>query len=374
MPTGSKIDEISIGRKSSRESLNMIADTLGGRTSNYAKRSGLIDDLVYYDEYEQLIKGSLGLEEKDDLNIIELSDYLTRSKGKKKRTGKDKIALIYAQGEILYGEGSQNTIGQGMMVKAIRKAKKDEKVKAIVLRVNSPGGSALTSEIIWRELELAKAKKPFVVSMGNVAASGGYYIAVGAEKIFAEPTTITGSIGVFGTIPNISELADDIGINAEQVGTNENSVDYSLFEPMNDTFRSNVQEGIEEVYETFLDRVSRGRGISLAQADSLAQGRVWSGTDAKRLGLVDELGNLEDAIAAAAELADINEFGIRTYPKYKTGFEKLMEDMGAAGAKAKQKAIEEEIGTEAYQILKQVKSAMNQKGVQARMPFVLDIK
>lgn len=368
------IDEISIGRKSSRESLNMIADTLGGRTSTYAKSTGLIDDLVYYDEYEQLMKGSMGLEDKDDLNTVELSDYLVRAKGKKKRTGKDKIALIYAQGEILYGEGSQNTIGQGMMVKAIRKAKKDEKVKAIVLRVNSPGGSALTSDIIWRELELAKAKKPFVVSMGNVAASGGYYIAVGAEKIFAEPTTITGSIGVFGTVPNISELADDIGINAEQVGTNENSVDYSLFEPMNDTFRSTVQEGIEEVYETFLDRVSRGRGISMAQADSLAQGRVWSGTDAKRLGLVDELGNLEDAIAAAAELADIKEFGIRTYPKYKTGFEKLMEDMGAASAKAKQKAIEEEIGTETYQILKQIKSTMNQKGVQARMPFVLDIK
>ena len=368
------IEDISVGRKRSRESLNIIADTLGGRTADHAKTSELVDGLLFYDQYEQIIREHLGLKDKDDLNIVELSDYLLRSNTKDKRTGSDKIAIIYAQGEILYGEGSKNTIGQGMMVEAIRKAKKDDKVKAIVLRVDSPGGSALTSDIIWRELELAKAEKPFVVSMGNVAASGGYYIAAGAEKIFAEPTTITGSIGVFGTVPNISELAADVGINAEQVGTNENSVDYSLFEPMNDKFRSTVQEGIEEVYETFLDRVSQGRGITVAQADSLAQGRVWSGADAKRIGLVDELGNLDDAIAAAATMANVEEYGIRKYPKYKTGFEKLMEDLGGASSKVKQDAIAEEIGVEAYQILKQVKSVMDQKGIQARMPFVLDIK
>ncbi len=210
--------------------------------------------------------------------------------------------------------------------------------------------------------------------MGNVAASGGYYIAVGADKIFAEPTTITGSIGVFGTIPNIHELAGDIGINAEQVGTNKNSVDYSLFEPMSDEFRNVVQEGVEQTYETFLQRVSQGRGISMAEADSMAQGRVWSGVDAKRLGLVDELGNLEDAIAEAAKLANLKEYGIKKFPKYKSGFERLLENMAGAGAKTKSKIIEEEIGTEAYSILKEVKSAMEQKGIQARMPFVLDIK
>jgi len=368
------IEDISTGRKRSRESLNVIADTLGGRTAAHAKASGLVDDIVFYDQYEQVIKNSLGLESKDALNTIELTDYVTRSNAKKLNTGSDKIAVIYAQGEILYGEGSQTTIGQGMMVEAIRRAKKDDKVKAIVLRVDSPGGSALTSDIIWRELELAKAEKPFVVSMGNVAASGGYYIAAGAQKIFAEPSTITGSIGVFGTVPNISELAADIGVNAEQVGTNKNSVDYSLFEPMNDTFRNTVQEGIEEVYDTFLERVAKGREITVAQADSLAQGRVWSGTDAKRLGLVDELGNLDDAIAEAAKLADVKEYGIRKYPKYKTGLEKLMEDLGGVSTKARQDAIEQEIGTEAYQILKQIKAVMQQKGTQARMPFVLDIK
>ncbi|WP_337251608.1 S49 family peptidase [Maribacter halichondriae] len=221
---------------------------------------------------------------------------------------------------------------------------------------------------------VGQKKKPVVVSMGNVAASGGYYIAVGADKIFAEPTTITGSIGVFGTIPNIHELAGDIGINAEQVGTNKNSVDYSLFEPMSDEFRNVVQEGVEQTYETFLQRVSQGRGISMAEADSMAQGRVWSGVDAKRLGLVDELGNLEDAIAEAAKLANLKEYGIKKFPKYKSGFERLLENMAGAGAKTKSKIIEEEIGTEAYSILKEVKSAMEQKGIQARMPFVLDIK
>ncbi len=368
------IEDISVGRKRSRESLNIIADTLGGRTSEHALASGLVDGVVFYDEYEEVMRSSLGLEDKDDLNLVALGDYIIHSKGKKKNIGADKIAVIYAQGEILYGEGNQETIGQGMMTEAIRKAKNDEKVKAIVLRVDSPGGSALTSDIIWRELELAKAEKPFVVSMGNVAASGGYYIAAGADKIFAEPTTVTGSIGVFGVVPNISQLAGEIGINAEQVGTNKNSVDYSLFEPMTETFRKTVEEGIEEVYDTFLDRVAKGRGISIAEADSLAQGRVWSGTDAKRLGLVDELGGLNDAVTEAAELAELKEYGIKKYPKYKTGFEKLMEDLQGVSIEAKQNFIEEEIGTDAYSVLKQVKSAMEQKGIQARMPYMLDIK
>ncbi|MGB5275429.1 MAG: signal peptide peptidase SppA, partial [Flavobacteriaceae bacterium] len=290
------------------------------------------------------------------------------------KTGKDKIAVIFAQGEIFYGEGGKEVIGQGIINSAIRKAIEDKNVKAIVFRVDSPGGSALTSDIIWREIDLAKQKKPVVVSMGNMATSGGYYIAVAADKIYAEPTTITGSIGVFGTIPNITGLAKDIGINAEQVGTNKNAVDYSFFEPMTDSFRATVQESIEEVYATFLERVANGRGISVAQADSLAQGRVWSGVDAQRLGLVDELGGLDDAIAGAASLADLGQYGIKKYPRYKTGFEKLMEDLGGASTETKNNLIKEEIGTEFYAILKQFQSIMQQKGVQARMPFALDIR
>ncbi|MGI9550448.1 MAG: signal peptide peptidase SppA [Aurantibacter sp.] len=370
----SMIEEISRGRNISPENLNIIADTLGGRTPGFAKTSGLIDDVLFYDQYESKLREALEIESDDDLNAILLDDYVIRSNKKVKNKGDDKVAIVFAQGEILYGEGGPDVIGQGIINEAIIKAREDENVKAMVLRVNSPGGNALTSDIIWREIELTKEKMPVVVSMGNVAASGGYYIAVGADKIYAEPTTITGSIGVFGTIPNINELAEDIGINAEQVGTNKNSVDYSLFEPMTDNFRQVLQEGVEDTYETFLARVAEGRHISVAEADSLAQGRVWSGVDAKRLGLIDELGNLNDAVAEAVKMANLDEYGIKKFPKYKTGFERLLEDFGGASAKAKQDLIEAEIGTEAYSILKQAKSALEQKGIQARMPFILDIK
>ena len=370
----SMVQEISDGRNILPIDLNNIADSLGGRTPEFALASRLIDGIVFHDQYEEKLKRAVGSVLDSDLNIIALEDYLKRSNPKMKKSGKDKIAVIFAQGEIIYGEGGPDQIGQGMMNEAIIKAKEDDKIKAIVLRVDSPGGSALSSDIIWREIELAKEKKPVIVSMGNVAASGGYYIAAGADKIFAEPTTITGSIGVFGVVPNMTDLAADIGINAEQVGTNKNSVDYSLFEPMTDGFRNLFQEGIEDVYQTFLSRVSEGRGISMAEADSLAQGRVWSGVDAKRIGLVDELGNLNDAIEAAAEMAKLDEFGIKKFPRYKTGLEQFMEDFGGASAASKKSLIEQEIGLEAYSILKQVKSAMEQKGPQARMPFVLDIK
>ncbi len=370
----SMVSDIAVGRGISETDLNIIADTLGGRSSVYAKKSGLLDDIIFYDQYEKKLAEALSLSEGADINYIGLDDYARYSNKKTLKSGMDKIAVVFAQGEILYGEGGPDIIGQGIINKALIKAREDKNVKAIVLRVNSPGGSALTSDIIWREVELAKKVKPVVVSMGNVAASGGYYIAVGANKIYAEPTTITGSIGVFGTVPNISDLAKDIGINAEQVGTNANSVDYSFFEPMSDAFRNQVKESIEDTYTTFLDRVSQGRGISMAQADSLAQGRVWSGIDAKRIGLVDELGTLEDAIKAAADLAKVDTYGIRKYPKYKSGFERFMEDLEGVSMQLKYKIISDEIGEENYQILKDIKAGLDKKGVQARMPFILNIK
>src|SRR5690606_17508515 len=338
------------------EDLNRIADTLGTRTPDYAILSGMVDGTLHYDEYETMLKDTLGIAADTDINYISITDYIPAANNKKIKTGKDQIAVIYAQGEIWYGEGGPNVIGQGIINDALKKARDDEDIKAIVLRVNSPGGSALASDIIWREIEVTKKVKPVVVSMGDVAASGGYYIAAGADRIFAEPTTITGSIGVFGTVPNMSTLAENIGINAEQVGTNKNSITYSLFEPMEDGFRDNVQEGIEIIYNTFLDRVAQGRGITISQADSLAQGRVWSGVDARRLGLVDELGGLDDAITEAAKIAGIEKYSIKKFPKYKSGFEQLMEDLGGTGTKGKQAFIEKEIGVEAYSLLKEIRS------------------
>ncbi|WP_297792002.1 signal peptide peptidase SppA [uncultured Eudoraea sp.] len=368
------ITEIEEERGITKDNINIIADTLGGRKPEYAKKSGLLDDVIYYDEYENRLKHALGIDTSDKLNSITLQDYTKVSNKKKLQTGKDRIAIIFAQGDIIYGEGDPDFIGQGIMSEAIIKARDDKSVKAIVLRVNSPGGSALASDIIWREIELAKEKKPVVVSMGDVAASGGYYISAGANKIFAEPTTITGSIGVFGVIPNINKLAGNIGINAEQVGTNKNSVDYSLFEPMSDEFRGFVKEGIEKTYQTFLQKVAEGRNITIAEADSIAQGRVWSGAEAMELGLVDQLGGLEDAIEEAAVLADVDTYSIRKYPRYKTSFERFMEDFGGASMLNKEQIIRNELGTEVYGIYREVKSAMEQQGIQARLPFTLTIK
>ena len=370
----SMIVDISKTRSISESDLNIIADTLGGRNPEYAKRSGLIDDVVFYDEYEGKIASALKIKKDEDINYTKLDDYVKYSNKKKLKSGDDKIAIVFAQGEILYGEGGPNIIGQGIINEALIKAREDEDVKAIVLRVNSPGGSALTSDIIWREVALAKKVKPVIVSMGNVAASGGYYIAAGADKIFAEPTTITGSIGVFGTVPNMTELADNVGINAEQVGTNKNAVDYSLFEPMQESFKNQIQESIEETYQTFLGRVSEGRNMTMAQVDSVAQGRVWSGTEALEVGLVDELGNLDDAINAAAEMAELSAYGIKKFPKYKSGFERFMEDLEGASLQIKENVLKDEIGDEAYKVLKELQSFKEQKGIQARMPFALDIK
>ncbi len=210
--------------------------------------------------------------------------------------------------------------------------------------------------------------------MGDVAASGGYYIAAGADKIYAEGASITGSIGVFGTIPNISELASDIGINAEQVGTNENAVDYSFFEPLSEDFRAYLQEGVANTYQTFLERVAEGRDMELSDLEEIAQGRVWSGTEAKKLGLVDEIGGLEDAIAEAAALVGIDSYSIRKFPRYKSGFERFMEDLGGTSTEIREAFVEEELGEEAYGILKEIRSAVKQKGIQARMPFTLNIR
>ncbi|MBC31979.1 MAG: signal peptide peptidase SppA [Muricauda sp.] len=368
------IADIGASRNLDTGDLNKIADTLGARLPEYAAQTGLVDGVLYFDEYEAELKNELALAEDDEVKYVRLPDYVKVAKRKKITTGKDKIALIYAQGEILYGEGDKDYMGQGLITRALKKARENDRVKAVVLRVNSPGGNALTADIIWREVELTRKVKPVVVSLGDVAASGGYYIGVAGNHIVAEPTTITGSIGVFGTIPNINELADDIGINAEQVGTNANSVDYSLFEPMSDGFRKVIEESIENTYQTFLSRVADGRGMSRAAVDSIAQGRVWSGVEAQRLGLVDDLGGLDVAIEKAAELAEIDTYGLLKYPRYKSDFERLMSDLNGIKMDIGRAVLKEEIGEDAYQILHDLKQLTQQEGIQARVPFTLNIK
>ncbi|MBI9042335.1 signal peptide peptidase SppA [Lutibacter sp.] len=364
------LEDVSKSRNIIVEELNNIADNLLGRNADLALRNNLIDGAIYSDEYENKLKLAAGIAIDSDLNKITIEDYISTGKGRISSSASNKIAVIYAQGEIMYGKGDENYIGQDLIIKALKTARESKEVKAIVLRINSPGGSALASELIWREIELTKKTLPIVVSMGDVAASGGYYIACNATKIIAEPTTITGSIGVFGVIPNISKLANKIGINAEQVSTNKGA-SYSAFEPMSDSFRAVTTEGVEQVYNTFLDRVSAGRNISFAAVDSIAQGRVWSGVEAKKIGLIDELGNLDDAIAAAAELAEITDYKVRNYPDYKIELEDRFG--GFPFMKTKEKLLIEEFGEENYKIYKTVKSFSNLKGIQARMPYIIEI-
>ncbi|CAM1352937.1 signal peptide peptidase SppA [Tenacibaculum ascidiaceicola] len=361
-------DDISKSRNISIEKLNLIADNYNGRNVTVAKENNLIDASIYEDEYKE--KLAMGSDKK--VNTISIEDYISSGKGRVSSTAKDKIAVIYAQGDIIYGEGSKDFIGQGIINKAIRKARKDTNVKAIVLRVNSPGGNALASELIWRELELTKKEKPIVVSMGNYAASGGYYIACNASKIFAEPTTITGSIGVFGAIPNFSQFTDKIGINAEQVSTN-NSPSYSVFEPMNKKFYDVTKEGIEEMYTTFVNRVSAGRNMTFEQVNEIAQGRVWTGKEAIKNGLVDQLGGLNDAIKAAAELAELENYKVRNYPNYKTDLKEALKFSPFMKA-SKEEILKETLGDENYQLYYNIHKMKNLKGIQARIPFIFQVK
>jgi len=366
-------DDIATSRGLSLEQVNAIADDLLARNPALALENKMIDKELYNDEYEDLLKKAVGADESSKLNRISLNDYVASGKGRIKSTSKDKIAVVYALGEIMYGEGDENYVGQVAIIEALKKVRKDRNVKAVVLRVNSPGGSALASDLIWRELELTKAEKPLVVSMGNLAASGGYYIACNANKIYAEPSTITGSIGVFGIVPNIKQFADNIGINAEQVGTNKQSVGYSPFEPMSDEFYQVTKEGVEEVYTTFVNRVAEGRSMSFAAVDSIAQGRVWSGKEAVANGLVDELGGLNEAIDAAAELAEISDYRTTNYPRFSRDFEDAFQPFSIVKTQ-KDQLLKEELGDAQYKVYQSLKKLKKLRGLQARMPFDIQIK
>ena len=365
------IDDIGENRDLDVDEINRIADDLLARTPDLAIENKIITGKMYKDEYAKVLKRMGGLDEEARLSSITLKNYINSGKGRIINSAQDRIAVIYAQGEIMYGKGDENYVGPELIIKSLKKARQAKDIKAIVLRVNSPGGSALASDIIWREIEITKEEKPVVVSMGSMATSGGYYISCNADKIVADPTTITGSIGVFGIIPNISEFSDRIGINAEQVGTNKHSVDYSMFEPMTDDFFAVTKEGVERVYTTFVTKVAEGRNMTFEEVDVIAQGRVWTGAQAVENGLVDELGGLEDAIKLAANEADIQEYRIRSYPDYKKEFKDMF---SGPFAKVKHQILLDEIGGEEnLKIYNQLRQFGTWKGIQTRLPFLLEI-
>lgn len=366
-------NDISKSRNISVAKLNQIANGLLARTPQMAKAQKLVDVVAYEDVYHAAIKKALDVDSSEDYNKVSIRDYTINStRTSKISDANDEIAIIYAQGEIQSGEGDVNVIGEGSMRRSLQEARKNDKIKAVVLRINSPGGNALTSDLIWREVELTKKVKPVVVSMGNYAASGGYYIACNANKIFAENNTITGSIGVFGILPNFSQLATKIGIHVEQVKTHENSANYSPFVPLDEKFKAVTLEGVEHIYRTFVTHVAEGRKMTFAQVDAIAQGRVWTGADAIKIGLVDKIGGLDDAIKEAASLAKIKTYSTQNFPEYEKNFDDILENLPFA--KSKEAFIKEEIGEENYLVLEQIKRIQTQKGIQAIMPFTITIE
>ena len=367
------IDDIAQSRKLTPTQLNAIADNLLARTPEMALKEKLIDFIAYEDEFEAMVKKKLKIKSEEDIDEISIVDYtqnliLDNTFEEKE----DQIAIVYAQGSIQSGEGDVDVITDGNMKAALKEARENDKIKAIVLRVDSPGGSALTSDLIWREIEITKKLKPIVVSMGNYAASGGYYIACNANEIFAEKNTITGSIGVFGILPNLNQLSNKIGVNTEQVKTNANAGDYSPLMPLDANFKKVTQESVENIYNIFVKRVADGRKMSIAVVDSIAQGRVWTGSEALKIGLIDKIGGLEDALAAAAKLAKIKEFSTLNFPEFDKDFKDAFRNLPFAKSKAS--ILKEEIGVENYELLKEIKDWQSKSGVQMLLPLKIKIQ
>ena len=370
----SVLTDISKSRNIPTLKLNEIANQLAARTPEMAKMQRLVDKIEYEDVYHNDIKKLLDVDSDKEYATISILDYAENVAATSiVNSSKNKIAIIYAQGEIGNGEGDVNVVGEGSMRRSLQEARKDKKIKAIVLRIDSPGGNALTSDLIWREIELTKRVKPVIVSMGNLAASGGYYIACNANTIFAENNTITGSIGVFGLLPNFTQLTSKMGINSEQVNTNANAADYSIFKPLTENYKFIAQEGVEKIYATFVSRVATGRRMSFSQVDSIAQGRVWSGAEALKIGLVDKIGGLDVALKYAAALVKIKEYKTQNFPIYEKDFSDYLGSLGVPFMKTKESFIKEEVGEENYKVIEQLRKVQTRKGIQMCLPYEINI-
>ena len=351
---------IAENRGLSREEICAAAASRAGMFSQDALNAGLVDTLTYYEEYAAYVKDTLGIK-----NKISMVDYIAQP-STVIETAKKKIAIIYAEGEIV-DEPEVGSISTKSVRKDIEKVIKDTNVVAVVLRVNSPGGSALASDNIWYSLEKLQKEKPVVVSMGDYAASGGYYISCGSDYIFAEPTTLTGSIGVFGVVPNVSKLATKHGITIDEVAIYPNSIDPSLMSPVSKGLAPILQKNVETIYSTFLSRVAEGRGKTTDEIHEVAQGRVWTGSDALGLGLVDEIGGLYDAVEKAASLAGVEKYRVVQTTNSKKTVDTFMEFFGGS----KEDEIRAAVGNELADML-DVMREISDEGkprVMARMPY-----
>jgi protease IV len=336
------------------------------KTARAALDFKLVDGLKYDDEVKDEIKSRLKLGKSDKINLVPIGKYALAVDFRS--TGKEKIAVIYAQGDIIDGKGEQENIGSESYRNLIRKARLDNTIKAIVFRINSGGGSSMASENIWRELSLARKDKPVVISFGDVAASGGYYLSCNADSIFAQPNTITGSIGVFSILPNMQKFFNNkLGISFDGVKTGPDADALSLTQPLTESQKRWLQSDVDSIYQTFTQRVADGRKRERTYIDSIGQGRIWSGRKAVELGLVDRLGGLQDAIDCAARMAKITQYRLREYPEPQSFFEMIF---GGMERNAKSAALTEELGPEGLRIYQSLKKVRTMMAVpQARLPY-----
>lgn len=364
------VEGISESRHISVDSVNLLADNLAGNLSSTALAGHLVDGLLYRDQLDDTLKSLSGLGSDDKIHFVSMNNYARVSDASKLNFAKKRISVIYASGTIVMGRGRDNNIGGNKYAEIIHDERLDTNVKAIVLRVNSPGGNAIASDLMWRELKLASGVKPVIISMGNLAASGGYYISAPASKIYSDPTTISGSIGVFGMIPNAGKLMEDkLGISTEVVNTNANSDFPNIFRPMNTYQKQAMQLSIEKIYGDFVSKVADGRGMSETTVDSIGQGRVWSGVDGQKIGLIDEIGGLEDAIKGAAKLAGIDQYSIRELPVPEDAYTRILNQLGMD---VKARIINKELG-ESARIYNELSELKDLTGVQMRLPYFIEI-
>jgi len=365
------VTEISVSRKLDAQQVMMIADSLKLQTAEDALNYKFIDKIGFKDEFLALLQEKTSAKKSDDIKFVSLNKYSKAEvDANKKEFTRDKIAVIYASGTIVSGKGEANEIGSESLSQTIRKAREDDKVKAVVLRVNSPGGDALASEVIWREMELCKKVKPVVVSMGDVAASGGYYISCGADTIVAQPNTVTGSIGVFGLFFNLQKMFDSkLGVTFDTYRTGQYSDIGSGIRSLTDAERQIFQNAVERVYGTFTKRVSDGRKMPVADVDSLGQGRVWSGTDALASGLVDVMGGLDDAVKIAANMAGVSNYRLSELPEEKDPVKQIMEEISGD---VETRWVKYQMGDQFF-FYKSAKSVLKMQGIQTRLMYDLSI-
>lgn len=352
-----------------------IMNNYDGHDADIAKSKKMIDNIGYYTDMLDAVKAKMGLKPVDKLNKIELNDYVSTYASTEDFSSKDKIAVVYAEGDIIDAKGENGQIGSEKYISILRKIAADKNVKALVLRVNSPGGSAIASESILHEIKMIKAQGiPVVVSMSDYAASGGYYISCAADSIFAEANTITGSIGVFSIFPNVQELMNKkLGINFDTVNTGHYSTAFSPYFPVNGDQAILMQKSTERMYSIFVDRVAKARKMTPAQVNEIAQGRVWTGEDAIKVGLVDKLGGLEDALASAAKLAKLKKYRKTEYPKIKDPLQQILDELKGNKDDQEVRLLKSQLG-EYYTFYDQLKKLNSMRGVQMRMPYDVIIK